>query len=94
MSDKILTQHPEGKHGVNIDRTKYDQVRSAILDALAGPGELTFQELNEAVGRRLEGRFDGSIGWYFTTVKLDLEARGEIERLPGSRPQRIRRLDG
>lgn len=87
MSDKILTQHPEGKRGVNIDRTKYDQVRSAILDA-------TFQELNEAVGRHLEGRFDGSIGWYFTTVKLDLEARGEIERLPGSSPQRIRRLDG
>ncbi len=34
----------------------------------------------------------GSVSWYTTTVKLDMEVRGEIERLPGSRPKRIRRL--
>jgi len=33
----------------------------------------------------------GSTGWYTTTVKLDLEAKGEIERVPGSTPQRLRR---
>lgn len=33
----------------------------------------------------------GSVSWYTTTVKLDLEARGELERVPGSRPQRLRR---
>jgi hypothetical protein len=33
----------------------------------------------------------GSVTWYVTTVKLDLEARGEIERVSGSRPQRLRR---
>jgi hypothetical protein len=33
----------------------------------------------------------GSVTWYTVTVKLDLEARGEIERVPRSRPQRVRR---
>jgi hypothetical protein len=29
----------------------------------------------------------GSVGWYTTTAKLDLEAR-----VPGARPQRLRRV--
>jgi hypothetical protein len=86
-----MTLHPEeGKSGVNISKQKYDVIRSAILKALAGEDDLTFSELGDAVGSQLEGKFDGSIGWYYTTVKLDLEARGVIERIPGSRPQRIR----
>jgi hypothetical protein len=53
-------------------------------------GPQTFQSLNQAVGQNLEGSFDGSIGWYFTTVKLDLEARGVLacERKSGQ-PQVI-----
>ena len=83
-----MTLHPEeGKSGVNISKQKYDVTRSAILKALAGEDDLTF---SDAVGSQLEGKFDGSIGWYYTTVKLDLEAKGVIERIPGSRPQRIR----
>jgi len=31
--------------------------------------------------------FDGSVMWYYTTVKLDMEARGEIRRVPDSRTQ-------
>ena len=90
MSEKILTLHPQGKQGVNIDKAKYDTMRNAIIEALSEQPELTFTELNSAVGAKLEGNFDGSIGWYYTTVKLDLEARGVIERVPGSRPQRLR----
>ena len=33
----------------------------------------------------------GSLMWYLITVKLDMEARGEIERVPAKRPQHIRR---
>jgi len=38
----------------------------------------------------LQSSFDGSISWYVTTVKLDAEARGLIQRVPKSRPQRLR----
>lgn len=92
MGEKIMTVHPQGKQGVNIDRDKYDTLRAAILDILAQRGEMTFRELDAAVEERLSGKFEGAVGWYFTTVKLDMEARGEIERLPGSQPQLIRRV--
>ncbi len=89
--DKILTRHPDaGKSGVRISKVKYDAVREAILDAIRASGEITFTGLTEAVGKVLTGRFDGSVSWYVTTVKLDLEARGVIERVPKSKPQRIR----
>lgn len=75
--------------GVNISRTKYDAVREAIVRSLRADGDLTFTALARAVERRLP-RFDGSIPWYAESVKLDLEARGLIERVPNTRPQRLR----
>ena len=92
--ERIMTLHPEeGKSGVNISMGKYDVVRAAILKALERENEPAFNELGDAVGRQFGGNFDGSIGWYYTTVKLDLEARGVIERVPGSRPQRLRLVE-
>ena len=85
-----MTLHPAGKQGVNIDRAKYAVIRQAILDSIASQGEAPFIGLDEAVAARLSVPFDGSIGWYTTTVKLDLEARGEIERVPGKSPQMLR----
>lgn len=94
MEDRILTQHPEeGKSGVNISKRKYDVTREAILESLRANEEMTFKDLTEDVRRKLEGRFDGSISWYVTTVKLDLEARGQIERVPRKRPQRLRLIE-
>lgn len=90
MGERIMTLHPDGKQGVNIDRAKYEAVRQAILDSLAEQGELPFGQLDAAVAARLSEPFDGSVGWYTTTVKLDLEARGEIERVPGRSPQVVR----
>ncbi|MCZ7544494.1 MAG: hypothetical protein M5R40_13685 [Anaerolineae bacterium] len=55
---------------------------------------MTFADLIPAVDAALAGDFDGSVGWHVTTVKLDLEARGLIERVPQSRPQRLRRAGG
>ena len=79
MTQKIMTKHPDGLQGVNIDQAKYEQVRQAIVESLSESDPLTFKQLTQAVEQKLEGRFDGSIGWYCTTVKLDLEARGVIE---------------
>ena len=90
MKEKILTLHPEGKQGVNISKEKYDSVKDAIIKSLQDKGELTFTKLGSEVKKELGGKFEGSISWYYTTVKLDLEARGKVMRIPGSSPQRIK----
>jgi hypothetical protein len=88
--EKILTLHPdEGKRGVNISRAKYEMIRQAILDAVRSQGTITFQGLVSLVDYNLRNRFEGSISWYVTTVKLDLEARGVIERVPGPGEQKL-----
>ena len=90
MGERIRTLHPDGKQGVNIDKAKYDAVAAAILASIQAAGVLPFGDLAAAVTSRLPAEFDGSIGWYTTTVKLDLEARGRIERVPGVTPQQLR----
>ncbi|HEV8339399.1 MAG TPA: hypothetical protein VGR25_07050 [bacterium] len=91
MGEKIVTRHPDpAKRGRNIDRRNYEAVRTAVLATLRQRGEMTFEALRDEVERRLRGRFQGSVSWYYTTVKLDLEARKLLERVPRSRPQRVR----
>ena len=86
--EKILTKHPSGKSGRNIDRQKYEMIKLAILSALKNR-ELTHTELFEQLRQRLENKFSANISWYGETVKLDLEARKRIERTP-SKPQKYR----
>ena len=81
MEEKILTLHPDGKQGVNISKEKYETIRQAILSIIEEQKETLFKDLPAEVERKLEKDFDGSISWYVTTVKLDLEARGLIFRL-------------
>jgi hypothetical protein len=91
LEERILTQHPDpDKSGVNISRSKYNTIRGAIVKAIGPHGEITFKDLTEDVRCQLSGQFEGSINWYVTTVKLDLEARNVIKRIPRSKPQRLR----
>lgn len=90
MKDMIRTLHPEKKPGVNISKTKYEIIRKAILSTLHSQKEMTFMNLSRAVEKEVNGSFEGSVNWYVTTVKLDLEARGMIKRVPNSRPQLVK----
>ncbi len=90
MADTIHTLHPEKKQGVKISREKYEVIRKAILSTLRKQKEMTFMNLSRAVEKEVHGNFDGSVMWYVTTVKLDLEARGMIKRVPNSRPQLVK----
>jgi hypothetical protein len=85
--EKILTRHPQGKRGKNLEKGKYDAVASALREALS-KGDLTHTEL---MGRVVEllPKFEGHVSWYAETVKLDMEARGAIERTT-SKPPRYR----
>jgi hypothetical protein len=87
---KILTLNLDGKKGVNIDKAKYDQVRNAILEMIKSHETMIMADLSEAVKQKLEGNFDGKIDWYFMAVKLDLEVRGEIERVAKVSPQTLK----
>ena len=95
MSEKIQTLHPDpNKKGVNIDRKKFDLVRQGIFDVLGGSENMKPMVLFDGVAEHLKGQLEGSIKWYAVSVKLDMEARGEIKHdrkngkcwLTGERP--------
>ena len=90
MKDRIRTLHPEKKQGVSISREKYEIIRKAILSTLRAQKEITFMNLSRAVEKEVDGNFEGSVTWYVTTVKLDMEARGEVKRVLNSRPQLVK----
>jgi hypothetical protein len=86
--EKILTKHPLGKSGKNINKQKYETLKKAILSALQNK-ELTHRELFNQLTNSLKSKFSGNVSWYGETVKLDLEARKIIERT-SSKPQKYR----
>lgn len=90
MEEKILTRHPQNKKGVNISKKKYDQMSEFILETLSGHESLSFSDMGDIAVEQLTGKFEGSIMWYYTSVKLDLEARGIIERIPKTSPHQLR----
>ena len=73
--------------GWAVDSEKYNEVRRAILASLEFC-PLTYTQIVQSLGARLRS-FPGSLRWYAEVVKLDVEARQLIERVPGS-PQLYR----
>lgn len=91
LEDKrIMTLHPQGKKGVNILRRRYDVIKDYILETLAKEEQISYQELDRRAVKDLKEEFDGKVGWYIVSVKLDLEARGIVERVPKTSPHEIR----
>ncbi|HNP53153.1 MAG TPA: MmcQ/YjbR family DNA-binding protein [Ferruginibacter sp.] len=79
--ETIQTLHPDkSKTNKKISVEKYSFIKTHLL-AILQTKELTHTELMEALYQRVKGRFDGGVQWYGETVKLDLEARGIIERV-------------
>src|SRR4030095_6173907 len=95
-SMRTKTVH-KGKSGANVTPAKYNAMRDAMLSILPGeePG-LTWDEMVQAIAPKLPQELFphlGSVRWYSKAVQLDLEARREIERVPGSKPLRFTRLN-
>lgn len=79
MSETILTQHPDpGKQGVNISKEKYEVISGAIHAYLNDVESASLKAITSAVKEQVGHTFEGSVGWYVTTVKLDLESRGAL----------------
>lgn len=82
-----------GVGNTNMAREKYEIYKKAILAAVpAAEDGITFKELPKRVKELLpKAKLSelGSVTWHVTSVKLDLEARGLIRRIPGAKPQRL-----
>ena len=91
--EKIMTLHPKGKKGVNILKRRYDQVKDFIIETIKAYGEISYEDLNDLAHEKLAPNFDGKVNWYIVTVKLDLEARNIIERIPKTSPHKVRMVN-
>ncbi len=86
-----MTLHPQGKKGVNILKRRYDVIKTFILKEVDRLGDPTYAQVSDNAIKALSATFDGKVVWYVVSVKLDLEARGILERVPKSSPHKIRR---
>jgi len=94
QNEKVVCETPTpGKQPTRIDRWKYNAIRDAILAIVRASGDgVPFKGLSGEVAQRIDAATKdkiGSISWYTTVVKLDLECKGEISRVDGAKPQRL-----
>lgn len=95
--ERVACRTPvEGRDGTsNIPVWKFDLLRAAILKVVgaAGPEGMLNKDLRDEVGAEISPEDLerlGKLGWHVVTVKLELEVRGEIARMDGKGPLRIR----
>jgi uncharacterized protein DUF6958 len=85
----------KGSSGFAVTAEKYEPIRKAILASVPRNKEgMSFKELVASVTGKVSKELfpeRGSVSWYTKVVQLDLEADGQLERIPDVTPQRIRR---
>ncbi len=87
--EMIQTLHPDKtKTNKRIPLEKYNFIKANLL-AVLKKTELTHTDLMETLYQRVKDEFEGGVQWYGETVKLDLEARGILERT-GKKPEKYR----
>ena len=81
---------------VSMEKWRYDLLRQAILNVVpADDIGIMYKQLVPAVRANLskeDRQRIGSLHHDVTAVKIDLEFRGEVERIVGVRPQYLRRI--
>ena len=97
-SARVVCRTPSpSKLPVRIPKWKFDRLRSLLLQHIPDiPPGLAFTELAAAIRpclTDLELETLGSLNWHLTTVKLELEVRGELQRLQvAGRQHLVRRV--
>ena len=93
--EMIEALHPDpSKQGTRVTKATYEVYRAALLKVIPDtPEGIEFMALSKAVQPHVPDDVleSTSAGWWTTTVKLDLEARGLIERVNVRGRQRVRR---
>ena len=91
--EQIQTLHPiAGKTNKKIALDKYQTIREQLI-AILKKNQPTHTEMMELLYQRVKDSFVGGVQWDGETVKLDLEARGIIERFD-AKPERYRLKKG
>lgn len=88
---KIQLLHPQGKKAVSIAKDTYELLKTEIVKFLTDNPDGSFTEISKAISQNFRNNnvtFEGSLNWYLEWVKLDLEARHYITRLPKTAPQK------
>jgi hypothetical protein len=85
-----------GRAAGRLPKRRYDAMRSALLKAIPRTKSgVAYKDLNARVIPLLPKWWQPegwSVSWHVATVKLDLQARGMIENVPGARPMHVRRV--
>ncbi len=85
---------PGGMDGWTMDLRQYELLREHLLDEVAAAGGSALLKDLVASAQARFGTHElfpgGRLRNYVTYTKVDLEARCELERVPGSSPQRVR----
>ena len=88
--------HPDpNKQGTRMTKAYYDAYRIALLEVIPTTNEgVYYSDLDKLCETHLsvEVRENTKAMWWITSVKLDLEARGLIERVKGKGKQRVRQV--
>ena len=93
--ERVVCETPTpGKKPTRIHKWKYDLLRCIILEIVTESADgVEFRNLPILIEGRLsaEQRENlGSVSWYTISVKLDMEVKCEIERVPRAKPQKLR----
>lgn len=91
---------PNYSEAFTIEAAQYAVIRDAILDAVDRLHDEKGEVKLEAIRKHVQSALGshplfpkGRMTNYTRYVKTDLEARGELERVPKSSPQRVRRAE-
>lgn len=87
--------HPDPeKQGTRVTKTTYEAYKAALLEVIPMDDQgIEYGKLSKEVVPHLTQELIDTTSqtWWVTAVKLDLEARGIIERVPEKGRQRVRK---
>lgn len=92
-SPKVPCRTPNAAGVTNVPAWKFAACRDAILAEMRDGRPVRASALARASGRHLPPEAAaalGSLGWHMTTVRLEMEMRGELVRIAGTGPVTLR----
>jgi hypothetical protein len=94
--EKVACRSPSGKVIAKLELWKFDRIRETILETLPADGSpLDFSEVSKGVAERIperEAKRIGKIPWFVETVALEMEVRGELQKVKhAGKTKRVRR---